>query len=213
MDKAHIKLDLSRLSVADQIVLGRKIAQGLLGSDLADKTALAAAVTGATNQLQADETAAKLQQSESEAAHKTRDTSETNYADVMGDTATTVEKATAFNAEAMQAIGYALASTNRASAEMTRVLDVQISPGDYAGQLHPHWHPVKGARSYEVQMMVSDTLLMDEAAWKNGTISTESKCDLNGLPSHQLVWIRVRAIGAGSGNVGPWSDAASMSAQ
>ena len=210
MDKAHIKLELSRLSVADQIALGRKIAQGLLDSDLSGKAALATAISDATDDLQAKETDAKLQQSEAEAAHKTRDTSVVGFADVMESTSTTVEKQTDFNGEKMQSIGYALASTNRVPAEMTKVVGLQLSTGDYPGQLHAHWEPVKGSRSYEVQYQVSEALLMDEAVWKNGDICSASKCDLDGLPSHQLAWVRVRAIGA---TKGPWSDAVALAAQ
>ena len=213
MDKAHIKLDLSRLSVPAKVALGRKIAQGLLDSDLPDKAAQAAAVTAATVRLENDQTTAKLKTSEAEAAHKTVGASEQNFDVVMESEATTVEKVTAFNGAAMQEIGYELASTNRASAVMTKVTGLQISPGDRPGQLHPHWNPMAGARSFEVQYLASETLSTDDAGWKTGAFTTESRGEVNDLPSHQLVWLRVRAIGAGKGNVGPWSDAVSMSAQ
>ena len=51
---------------------------------------------------------------------------------------------------------------------------------------------------------------MDDAQWRNGNIVSASKCDLEGLPSRQLVWVRVRAIGK---TKGPWSDAVSIAAQ
>ena len=213
MEKAHIRLPLDKMSVPQLTVFGRKIAQGLLNSSLTDKAAMATAITNATNELADNETAAKLKASEAEAATKTRNTSIAGFDEVMQDTAATVEKVTAFNGAAMQDIGYELASTNRASAVMTKVTGLQISPGDRPGQLHPHWNPMAGSRSFEVQYLASETLLGDDAAWKTGAFTTESRGEVNDLPSHQLVWLRVRAIGAGKGNVGPWSDAVSMSAQ
>lgn len=213
MDKSHIKLALNNMSVADQIAEARRVIAGLLASDLADKTALAAQLTAATDALETDEADAKLQAAEAKAATAKRDQTETVFANAMTAVAGDVERATDFNGPAMESIGYGLASTNRASAQMTKVLNLQLSEGDHAGQLHAQWKPVKGSRSYEVQVQAGDTLLMGDDNWKNGAIATGSKCDLSGLPSHQLVWVRARAIGAGDGNVGAWSDAVSMSAQ
>ena len=213
MDKAHIKLDLSRMSVPDQIALGRRIIAGLNGSNLSDKTTLVAQIAAATDALESDEADAKLQAAEAKAATAKRDETETTFADVMGAVAGDVERQTDYDGAQMESLGYALASTNRASATMTKVLNLQLSEGDHAGQLHAQWKPIKGSRSYEVQVQANDALLMGDENWKNGAIATGSKCELNGLPSHQLVWVRVRAIGAGSDNFGPWSDAVSMSAQ
>ena len=213
MDKAHIKLALDGMSVPDQTALGRRIIAGLNGSNLSDKTALAAKITAATDALESDEAGAKLQAAEAKAATAKRDQTESVFADVMDAVAGDVERQTDYDGAQMESLGYALASTNRSSATMTKVLDLQLSEGDRAGQLHAQWKPIKGSRSYEVQTQASDALGAGEDNWKNGAISTGSKCELNGLPSHQLVWVRARAIGAGSDNFGPWSDAASMSAQ
>lgn len=213
MEKAHIKLNLHDMSVADQIAEGRRIIAGLLASELTDKAALAAKLTATTDALETDDIDAKLQQSEAVAATAKRGETNVVFADSMDDVAGVVERETGYDGPAMQTIGYALASTNRSSATMTKVLNLQLSEGDHAGQLHAQWQPIKGSRSYEVQTQTSDTLLMGEENWRNGAIVTASKCDLNGLPSHQLVWVRARAIGAGKDNIGPWSDAVSMSAQ
>ena len=103
---------------------------------MADKADLAAKLVTATDQLEADETAAKLQASEAQAATQKRNETEADFASAMDEVAGDVERETDYNGPQMQDIGYELASTNRASAEMTKVSDVQLSPGDYPGQLH-----------------------------------------------------------------------------
>ena len=72
---------------------------------------------------------------------------------------------------------------------------------------------LRNSRSYKVQYLVSDVIITDDANWRDGDIVAASKRDLQGLPQRQLVWVRVRAIGAGEDNVGAWSDAVAMSAQ
>lgn len=213
MDKAHIKLDLTHMSVPDQIAEGRRIVIGITASSLTNKALMAGKITSATDVLENSEANAKLKAAEAQAATGFRDVSLVDFGTAMGAVAGEVEREVNYDGPAMMAIGYQLASTNRTSTVMTQVMNLQLSAGDHAGQLHAQWDPMKGSRTYQIQYQVSPTLSMDETKWLNAMPSSASRSDIDGLPSHQLVWVRVCAIGAGKENMGQWSDAVPMSAQ
>jgi len=88
---------------------------------------------------------------------------------------------------------------------MTQVLDLAVSEGDNPGSLDAMWKPVRGARSYEVQV---NTVNVDvEANWSFRKSSSKSSAVLDGLTSGAKVWVRVRAVGT-KDDTGPYSDPA-----
>ena len=60
------------------------------------------------------------------------------------------------------------------------------------GALNMIWHPQKGAKSYEIWVNLTPN---NEAGWTLREIATESHYKLTGLPSGQVVQVRVRAVG------------------
>ena len=88
---------------------------------------------------------------------------------------------------------------------MTQVLDLAVSEGDNPGSLDAMWKPVRGARSYEVQV---NTVNVDvEANWSFRKSSSKSSAVLDGLTSGAKVWVRVRAVGT-KDDTRPYSDPA-----
>ena len=88
---------------------------------------------------------------------------------------------------------------------MTKVLDLAVSEGDNPGSLDAMWKPVRGARSYEIQV---NTVNPDvEANWSFKKSTSKSSDTVAGLTSGAKAWVRVRAIG-GHDDAGPYSDPA-----
>lgn len=88
---------------------------------------------------------------------------------------------------------------------MTRVLELELSEGDHSGTIQIFWKPIRGAKSYEIQINLvnPDT----EASWAFKQVATASSDTLESLTPGQRIWARVRAIG-GAGDKGAWSDPA-----
>jgi hypothetical protein len=87
---------------------------------------------------------------------------------------------------------------------MTQVLDLVLSAGDFEGTLDYVHAPVRGARSYEVQISVDP---VTATSWAFKMTAGKSSGSIAGLTSGARIWVRVRAIGADNA-FGPWSDPA-----
>jgi len=83
--------------------------------------------------------------------------------------------------------------------------DLQVSQGDMASSLEPHWDPVRGATAYIVDIAESA-----DGPWTQKYVGTKANCIITGLVSGKEYWLRVCAVGA----AGPsdWSDRASKRA-
>ena len=86
----------------------------------------------------------------------------------------------------------------------TQVLDLVVTAGDFDGTLDLAWDPVRGAVSYKIWISL-DPVTPTSYAFKKS--SSKSSDTITGLTSGVKMWVRVRAIGAGS-EPGPWSDPA-----
>lgn len=78
-----------------------------------------------------------------------------------------------------------------------------VFEGMNEGEVNATWDPVKGARSYLVEM---STDITRPEAWVYQTTTTRGKCTLQGLPSGSRIWIRVAPINAAG--QGAYSDPA-----
>jgi hypothetical protein len=86
----------------------------------------------------------------------------------------------------------------------TQVMSLVVTAGDFDGTLDASWDPVRGAGSYEIQTSVEP---ISPTSWAFKQSATKSSATIAGLTSGTKMWVRVRAIGAGS-VPGPWSDPA-----
>ncbi len=85
---------------------------------------------------------------------------------------------------------------------MTQVLELVLSEGDFEGTLDLMFKPVRGAKSYEIQISPDPP-----GTWTTKMTATKSSGTIQGLTSGAKLWVRVRAVGAGN-QFGPWSDPA-----
>ena len=87
---------------------------------------------------------------------------------------------------------------------MTQVLDLVLSQGDFDGTLDMVCKPVRGAKSYEIQISADPPT---STSWTAKMTASKSSATIPGLTSGAKLWGRVRAVGADN-QPGPWSDPA-----
>ncbi len=206
MAQSKIKLGFKEKSVPQRITFGRTIAAGILNSDLADKAALAARVTTATDDLAVKEGDLGLALRQVPTMSDLRDVSRDRFDGEMDAVSTVIETQTDFNAPIMTGIGFELASDSRVVIPMTKIENVHLSAGDEPGEVHGTWNPVKGNRTYMRRHFEGENLPASEDLWVLGMAGSKSNCDLRGLTSGARVWVQFCATGAGEDNQGPWSD-------
>jgi hypothetical protein len=87
---------------------------------------------------------------------------------------------------------------------VTQVLELVLSHGDFEGTLDMVCAPVRGAKSYEIQLSPDPPTL---TSWTAKMTARKSSGTIEGLTSGAKLWARVRAVGADN-KPGPWSDPA-----
>jgi len=101
-------------------------------------------------------------------------------------------------------LGYSVAGVPQSIGPMPKPENVSASVGDNDGELDVSFNRIYGARSYELQTSPDP---ITETSWVHALVTTRSSVTLPGLPRGTVRWVRVRAVGSGSG-AGPWSDPA-----
>ena len=86
----------------------------------------------------------------------------------------------------------------------TQVLNLVVTAGDNDGSLDVAFDPVRGANSYEIWTSLDPVSPTSYSFKKSASRSSET---INGFTSGAKMWVKVRAIGAGS-ETGPFSDPA-----
>ena len=86
----------------------------------------------------------------------------------------------------------------------TQVLNLVVTEGDNEGSLDVSWDALRGANSYEIWTSLDPVTPTSYAFKKSASRSSET---VNGFTSGAKMWMKVRAIGAGS-ETGPFSDPA-----
>ena len=70
------------------------------------------------------------------------------------------------------------------------VTDLKVTSNSYSGVLFARWKPLRGAKSYEVQLCADPVV---EANWRSIKPSPASKTEIDDLTSGAKIWVRVRA--------------------
>ena len=90
-----------------------------------------------------------------------------------------------------------------------RVMNLLLSIGDMATEIHAHWQSLakQGVKTYDVQTQLNP-LNNDpnSGTWVPQPSTTKSKSALTGFTPGARIWVRVR--GVGTGGIGEWSDPA-----
>lgn len=115
-----------------------------------------------------------------------------------------VENISGGDALKIESAGMGVRAPSTPVGQMTQVLNLVLTAGDFEGTLDAGWDPNYGASGYELQTSADP---VTGASWVTKMMATKSSATLGPLTTGNRVWVRARAIGAG--NVpGPWSDPA-----
>ena len=148
-------------------------------------------------------TAQETAKATAEAATLTRDTNLAALKGLLSQLASYVENASGGDAAKIESAGMSVrAASSVPVGPMGQVMDLVLSPGDFEGTLDSVWNPVRGAKSYEIQVSPDPP-----STWANKMASGKSNATIEGLTSAVKLWVRVRAVGADN-KPGPWSDPA-----
>jgi hypothetical protein len=108
------------------------------------------------------------------------------------------------NALAILSSGFELRRRGTPQQEPAIPANVQAEMSAHPGQAELRWAPVKGALTYHVE--VNRTAPDNATAWELLDAVSRCRFTAKGLPSIQVSWFRVRAIGTSGKS--PWSEVA-----
>jgi hypothetical protein len=196
MAKFKVKLGLNHIVISALIALARLIVTRMTGNAtfpapdpaLNDITTGADELEAAKTDVDAKRNAYKLAvtvQDQKEAALKTLLTKEAKYVELKSDgDQAKIESAgmSAYDTESPP-IG-----------TLPKVLDLQLTHGDEAGEVDMQWDPVKKRTNYIIEITLTDPN-SPTTVWEEKASPTKSSYSMKNLTSGQRVWFRVCANG------------------
>ena len=191
---AKVKLGLDRMTIAVKAELGARIVTAMTGNanfttpnpPLADITAAKTAMETAYNDaltLRQQAKAATDLQADKEKDFERLLTSESLY----------VENASGGDVQKIMSAGMSVKDAGAPIGELPAPMGLYATSGDEDGEIVLNWEPVRGAKSYAVQM-TTDPNVPD--SWAHKMNVSESFTDVKGLTSGGKYWFRVAAVGA-----------------
>jgi hypothetical protein len=201
----YVALTLGNLSVAEKLAQGNAIRNGMTDNPsfttpnptLATfDTAIAnlAAKQAARDQIIEAAKAATLDLHAAEHAYDLCVTQIATYAEgvVLGDQ------------QKLESAGFTVRKTPEPIVSLEMVTDLKVTSNSYNGVLFAKWKPVRGARTYEIQLCPDP---VTQTGWRSIKPSTSSRAEIDGLTPGARIWVQVRAVAKKL--VGPWSQPAS----
>jgi hypothetical protein len=162
-----------------------------------------ASITTQKNTTSTSITAHETAQATADEALTTRDSNVATLKGLLSQLSSYVDNASGGDAAKIESSGMSVrADSTVPVGQMTQVLDLVLTAGDFEGTLDAMWTPTRGAKSYEVQISPDPP-----GTWTQKMASGKSSATLEGLTSGAKIWVRVRAVGANN-KPGPWSDPA-----
>ena len=201
---AKVKLAMGNMSPLEVTDLATQIVTMMTGNaNFPTPNPTLAAITTQKNTTNTSITAQETTKATAEAATTTRDANLVTLKGLLSQLASYVENASGGDAAKIESAGMSVrADSTVPVGPMPQVADLVLSAGDFDGTLDAMWHPVRGAKSYEVQISPDPP-----GTWTQKMASGKSSATIEGLTSGAKLWVRVRAVGADN-KPGPWSDPA-----
>lgn len=211
---AQVKNNLRELSIPQKIAKLRAIV-----ADLQSKTAYAnyaALFTALLAMADALETAfnnANTARQDSKAKTLVLTGADNSLDGGVSQLASAVQTVTEGDATKIIQTGFEVRQDNTPVGQLPMPADFSLTSGDHSGEVHGHFHSVKGARSYRARYHIGETVgdVTQPGIggdWHDGGILFKSNFDIESLISGQRVWVQVQALG--SDNQSPWSQPASV---
>lgn len=116
-----------------------------------------------------------------------------------------VQNTSGGNAVIIQSAGMSVKAAASPIGALGQVQNLNVTVGDDDGELELTWDPIRGAKSYQVQVSADP---ITGNSWHDASPVSKSKKTLTGLTSGARTWVRARAIAPKEENNGGWSDPA-----
>lgn len=202
---ARIRLNLSRLSVAQKIAKAKQIVAAMTGNpNFTAPSPPLPEVTSATTELQNAASASAVAKQTVKEATAVQNDKETTLDQLLTRLAGYVESVAGSDEQMILSAGMDVRAPSVSATEPpSQPQALAATAGDRDGEIDLSWEPVAGAKSYALEQSGDP---VTPTSWQHAGVSTRSFHTANGLTSGTRYWFRVAAINQ-VGQSG-WSDPA-----
>lgn len=202
---AQVKLNIKGLDIAGKIQRATLISSGLKGNpNVPTGSALAAQIEAAASALQTKNEAQLEAKKAWNRAADEQEIAETAFDATYSSVGADVQSATQGDELKILSTNFEVRDAPSKAPLPGKILNLQATQGDEAGEIDLHWDGLKEATGYASQF--AEGADPNSAKWSYGPpiAGKRSASQLRGLTSNQGYWMRVQGVNA-SGE-GPWSD-------
>jgi len=199
-----VKLGLKKMPILDKISLATRIVTAMTGNpDFTTPVPALADITAKTTAARTSYNNALTLRQQAKAATDLQDADEKALDLVLTQAALYVENVSAGNETKISSAGMDVRHRAVRIGELSVPKNLLAKAGGGDGEIILNWDPVRGARSYVVEITTDANV---PSSWKHKTNVTESSAAITGLTSGGKFWFRVAGVGAAG--QGPFSDPA-----
>lgn len=192
------------MPILDKIALATRIVTAMTGNpNFATPNPALADITAKTTALRTSYNAALSKRAQAKAATDLQDADEKELDLKLTQASLYVENVSAGNDGKILSAGMNLRHNIVRIGELSVPKNLLAKAGGGDGEIILNWDPVRGARSYVVEITTDANV---PSSWKHKTNVTESSAAITGLTSGGKFWFRVAGVGAAG--QGPFSDPA-----
>ncbi len=211
---AQVKNNLRELSVSQKIAELRVIVTNLQAKPAyASYAALFTALLAMADALEVASNAVAMARHNSKAKTIIQSGAQTTLDNGISQLVSAVQTVTGGDATKIIETGFEVRQENTPVGQLPMPTDFSLTTGDHSGEIHGHFHSVKGARSYRARYHIGEnpgdiSQPGIGGDWLDGGVFIKSNFDIENLTSGQRVWVQVQAIG--SDGQSAWSQPASI---
>ena len=198
-----IKLCLNEKSVDEKITQGTSIKNGIAANSATyvNPSPSVAAMNTVITTLQTKQAARVAAVEAAKAATEDLHAAEAAYDLTMVQVATYAEFITGGDPVKLELANLEVRRLPAPTTELGQVENLKVGTNGYPGRYLLSWHPLKGARLYEVQLSVDPPTA---TSWQTAEGVSAARLRIDGLPSGERRAVRVR--GRVKGVLGQWSE-------
>ena len=197
-----VKLGLKGMPIPDKIALATRIVAAMTGNpNFATPNPALADITAKTTALQTSYNDALTKRQEAKAATDLQADDEKEFDRSLMLESLYVENESAGDDQKISSAGMNIRNIAAPIGQLPAPMNLYAEAGNNDGQIDLNWEPVRGARSYVVEITTDANV---PTSWKHKTNVTESSAAITGLTSGGKFWFRVAGVGAAG--QGPFSD-------
>jgi hypothetical protein len=200
----YIKLELSKKTVDEKVAQGKAIKAGMTGNaNFPTPTPSLACLGDIIATLAAKKVARDRAFEAARAATADLHAAEQAYDLAASQLGAYAEGAVGSDVPKLEAVGFPLRKAPEPIVALDMVTDLKVTSNSYSGTLFARWKPLRGTKTYEVQLCADPAV---DAHWRSIKPSPSSSTTIEGLVPGTKMWVRVR--GVAKKIVGPWSQPA-----